>query len=103
MQIHFVIIFLNAISHEPIKVNKRGVTAGSGHLCGCRRHRAAAQRERELLKWTLMYCSSSGLADINASFLSSVQVVYNDGLLASPLLAFRPLGVLHRCPPTLAR
>lgn len=60
---------LNVILHQPTKLNKPGVAAESGHLCGCSRHCAAAQRERELLKWMLMYCSSSGLVDITASFL----------------------------------
>lgn len=87
---------LNVISHHPIKLNKLGVTAGFGHLCGWRKCSAAAQGERELLKWMLMYCSSSGLVDINASFLWSAKVVYNDGLLAAPSLAFPPLGVLSR-------
>lgn len=85
---------LNMISHKPIKLNKLGVTAGFGHLCVCRRHGAAAQGERKLLIWMLMYCSSSGFVDINASFLWSAKVVYNDGLLAAPSLAFPPLRVL---------
>ena len=86
---------MNVISHKPIKLNKLIVTAGFGYLCGCRRHRAEAQREPGLLKWTLLYCSSASLVDIDASFLWSAKVVYNDGLLTTPSLAFPPLGVLH--------